>query len=237
MRNERPHRFGAHRGVRRRRRLPGAEPRPEGDDAAGRRQGDRTQRSARPRRGRLSHRPQVGDGREDAGQAEVRRLQRRRGRSRRLHGSQRHGERPAPRPGGHGHRRLRRRRQPGLRLRPRRISRGGGPAAQGDPAGAASRRPRYRHFRDALRLPRGRAHRRRGLRLRRGDGADGLHRGQARPTAPASAIPRRTGLVGVANAHQQRRDVRQRRQRSSIAGPTGSPPSARRRARGQRSSR
>ena len=67
--------------------------------------------SARPRRRRLPDRPQVEHRRQGRGLAEVRHLQRRRGRPRRVHGPQRPGERPAPRPRGDGHRRLRGRRQ------------------------------------------------------------------------------------------------------------------------------
>ena len=87
------------------------------------------ERPARPRRRRLSHRAEVGDGRQEPGAAQVRRLQRRRGRPRRLHGPQRAGERPAPGPRGHGDRRLRRRGRPGLHLRPRRVP-AGHPAAR-----------------------------------------------------------------------------------------------------------
>ncbi len=51
------------------------------------------------------------------GAQEIRHLQRRRGRPRRVHGPQRVGKRSAQRAGRHGHRRLRRRREPGLHLR------------------------------------------------------------------------------------------------------------------------
>ena len=54
-------------------------------------------------------------------------------------------------------------------------------------------------------------HRRRRVRLRRGDGADRLDRGQARHAAPAPAVPGRGGPVGLPDADQQRRDVRQHR--------------------------
>ena len=68
--------------------------------------GGHPQRPARPRRRGLSDRRQVGAwSPRMPGDAQVRRLQRRRGRPRRLHGPQRAGERPAPRPGGHGDRR------------------------------------------------------------------------------------------------------------------------------------
>ena len=66
------------------------------------------------------------------------------------------------------------------------------------------------HLRVAVRLPHRHPHRRRGVRLRRGDGADRLDRGQARHAAPAAALPGREGPVGLPDADQQRRDVRQR---------------------------
>ena len=73
------------------------------------------------------------------GGRQVRRLQRRRGRPRRVHGPQRAGERPAPRARGHGDRRLRGRGRPGFHLR-----RGEYPLAierldDGDPPGRAGR--------------------------------------------------------------------------------------------------
>ena len=74
-----------------------------------------------------------------AGDAEVRGLQRRRGRSRRIHGSQRDGRRSASRHRRHGHRRLRGGRQQGLHLCPRRVSGGRLPADHRHPRGAAPR--------------------------------------------------------------------------------------------------
>ena len=153
-----------------------------------------------------------------AGTAEVRRLQRRRGRPRRLHGPQRPGERSAPRAGRHGHRRLCRRRQPGLHLRPRRVSAGDQPAADRHPAGQPARPAGQRHLRVAVRLPHRPPHRRRRLRLRRGDGPDGVDRGQARHAAAAAAVPGRAGPVGLPDPDQQRRDVRQRARPSSATG-------------------
>ena len=135
-REQRPDRARADRVVHRGRRLPGPATTSLREMTPGRgRRGDHPQRPARPRRRGLPDGREVGHGRQAAGRAQVRRLQRRRGRPRRLHGPQRPGERPAPRPGGHGHRRLRRRREPGLHLRPRRV-----PA--GDPT--ACRRPSSR---------------------------------------------------------------------------------------------
>ena len=84
---------------------------------------DQQERPARPRRRRLSHRPQVGPGAQGPRRQEIRHRQRRRGRPRRLHGPHADGVGPAPRAGRHGHRRLRRRRGAGLPLRARRVSR------------------------------------------------------------------------------------------------------------------
>ena len=67
-----------------------------------------------------------------------------------------------------------------------------------------------RHLRHALQLPHRRPHRRRRLRLRRGDGADRLDRGPARHAAAAPALPGRVGPLGLPDADQQRRDLRQR---------------------------
>ena len=106
-----------------------------------------------------------------------------------------HGERSAPRAGGHGHR----------RPTPSAPTRATSTSAASIPSAVAackrrSSRPKtsglagQRHLRDAVRLPRRHAHRRRRLRLRRGDGADGLDRGQARHAPAAPALPRREGL-------------------------------------------
>ncbi len=74
------------------------------------------------------------------GRPEVPDLQRRRRRSRRVHGPGRDRERSAPPARGHGHRRLRHRRDEGLRLHPRRVS-AGHQAAQGGHRPGRSRRP------------------------------------------------------------------------------------------------
>ncbi len=100
--------------------------------------GDRRQRPARARRRRLPHRAEVGHRRQGPQRRQVRRLQRRRGRPRRLHGPQHPGERPAPRPGGHGHGGLRRRRAARLHLRARRVPAGHRAPDQGHPRGQAS---------------------------------------------------------------------------------------------------
>ena len=169
--------------------------------------------------------------------AEIRHLQRRRRRSRRVHGPQRAGERSAQRARRHGHRRLRGRRQPGLHLRARGVSAGDQPAANRHQAGQAAGLAGQRHLRIALQLQHRSAHRRRRVRLRRGDGADGLGRRQTRHAASASAVPGGKRLVGLPDADQQRRDVRQRGARSSAKARTGLPASAPRRARARRCSR
>jgi (2Fe-2S) ferredoxin len=66
-------------------------------------------------------------------------LQRRRGRSRGLHGPGRDRERSAPAGRGHGHRRLRHRRHQGLRLHPRRVSAGHQAAEGGHRPGRGQR--------------------------------------------------------------------------------------------------
>ncbi len=129
--------------------------------------------------------------------AQVRRLQRRRGRSRRLHGPERPGERPAPRPGGDGHRRLRGGGESGLHLRPRRVSRWRSAAwrpPSSRPSGSAC--SAARNLRVALRLQDRHPDRRRGLRLRRGDGPDRLDRGQAGIPRPRPPYPVEEGLWG-----------------------------------------
>ena len=109
--------------------------------------------------------------------------------------------------------------------------------ADGHQAGEAAGPAGQRHLRIALQLQHRPAHRRGRLRLRRGDGADGLDRRQARRAAAAPAVPGGERPVGQPDADQQRRDVRQRRRRSSARARTGSPASAPRRARAPRSSR
>ena len=92
------------------------------------------------------------------------------------------------------------------------------PAGDGHQAGQAARPARQPDLRVALRLPDRHPHRRRRLRLRRGDGADRLDRGPARHAPAAAAVPGRGGPVGLPDADQQRRDLRQRARRSSASG-------------------
>ena len=81
-------------------------------------------RPARPRRRRFSHRPEMGTHPPPAGREEIRDLQRRRRRSRGLHGSQRDGGQSAQCDRRHDDRRPGDRGRRGLCLRPRRISAG-----------------------------------------------------------------------------------------------------------------
>ena len=159
------------------------------------------------------------------GRREVRHLQRRRGRPRRVHGPQRAGERPASRARGHGDRRLRGRRQPGLPLRARRV-----PA--GDPAPETTRSARPSEL-GVL----GEQHRRHAasasdVDIRLGAGAfvcgeetaliASIEGGRGHAAA-AAALPGRVGALGPPDADQQRRDLRQHRRRSSATAATGSP--------------
>ncbi len=99
----------------------------------------------------------------------------------------------------------------GLRLRARRVpARGRAPRAR-HRAGARIRPARQRHHGQRLRLRPRDPHGLRRLRLRRGNRADDLDRGQPRRAAPAPAVPGRQGPLGQAQRAQQRRDLRQHR--------------------------
>ncbi len=187
QRQDRP---GANRGLHRRRRLSAALPRAPRDEARRCRGHHHQERLARPRRRGLPHRPEVGPGRQGQERAEIHHLQRGRGRSGRLHGSQRPGKRPAPRAGRHGHRGLRRRGHPGLRLCSRRVSAGHQPVADRHPAGPEARPPGQPDLRVPLRFPHRPPHRRGRLRLRRRNRPDGA-RSRASAARPARARPTR----------------------------------------------
>ena len=125
----------------------------------------------------------------------------------------------------------------GLRLLPRGVPARGQPrlrkaireAAPGGYLGAAD--PGHR-----VRLRGRRPARRRRVRVRRGDRADRVDRRRARDTRPAPAVSRGRRPVGPPDAHQQRRDLRQRRadhpQRRRLVRRASAP----RRARARRSS-
>ena len=93
----RPHRSGKDRRLHCPRRLPGPADGAHRDDAQRRDPPDHRKRPARARRRRLSDRPEVGHGCQGRRRPEIRDLQRRRRRPRRIHGSQRSGKRSAAR--------------------------------------------------------------------------------------------------------------------------------------------
>ena len=138
--------------------------------------------------------------RKASGREEVRPLQRRRGRPGRVHGPQRPGRRPAQRDRGHGHRRLRHRRLAGLRLRARRVSAGRRAAGQGPRPGARAGAAGQEHPGHRLRLRHRDPHGLRRVRLRRGDRADDLHRGQPRRAAAPARRSRPTRACGTSPA-------------------------------------
>ncbi len=184
----RPARRGHHR-PRADRRVPGAgrlRGRAQGahHHAAGRdRRGGPRLRPARPRRRRLPDRPEVALRAQLAGRRQVRHLQRRRGRPRRVHGRLHHGRRPARRARGHAHRLVRHRRARGLHLRARRVPAGRQAPAAGHRRRRGARLPGRRHLRQRLGLPPQDQGGRRRLRVRRGDRAHRQHHGRARHAA------------------------------------------------------
>ncbi len=207
----RPDQPRRHRGVHRDRRLPGAlqgpdRRQPRGCDRAG--EGGQ---AARPRRGRLPDRQQVGVPARGARAREVPRLQRGRRRPRRLHEPQRDRERPPLARRGHGDRRLRDRRPEGHSVRARRVPARRAPPRARDRAGPRLRHARREHPRPRLQVRPGAGRGRGRLRLRRGDGAHRVARGPGGAAAPAPALPRPEGPLGQAHQHQQRRDLVQRR--------------------------
>ena len=147
-----------------------------------------------------------------AGRRQVRHLQRRRGGPRRVHGPERPRERPVPGPRGDGDRGVRGRRQaratctavPSTRSRSRRLrkairdagrSRLPGRVRPGHRVRIRGRRPARAPARSCV------ARRRRSSRRSRAAGH----------AESATAVSRRGRAVGSPDAHQQRRDVRQRR--------------------------
>ena len=170
---------------------------------------------ARPRRRRLSDRPQMGERAQRAGRRALHRLQRRRGRARHVQGPRAADLACGPRVRGHGDRRLCQRRDPRPSLSARRIriftrtTRGRArahaqraPPRPGDPR---RRRLRFRH-RDPSR--------RRRLCLRRGIGADRIAGGQAGTAAHPAAVPGHARAIS-ANQLSSTMSRRSRRRRSS----------------------
>ncbi len=192
------------------RRLPRAVEGAADLDAAGSRERSRGERAARAWRRRLPDRAQVGLCPVGAGRAPLPDLQRRRGRPGRVHGSRRDRGRSAPPARGDGAGGLCHRRAEGLCLHPRRVPAGRAPAAHRDRRGQVVRAAGAQHPRQRLQPRHQGQDGRRRLRLRRRDGADPLHRGQARHAAAATAVPGGAGAVRQADGDQQRRDAGQR---------------------------
>ena len=216
----------------------GADQSADRDDAAGSDRRGHQERPAWSRRRRISHGPEVEHGLKVGGHAEVRHLQRRRRRSRRVHGSQRAGERSASRARRHGDRRLRGRRVGRLHLCARRISAGHQAPAQ-SPSG---RRSAWACW--ASNICGTRFSFRVDLRLGAGAFVCGEEtaliasiegkRGTPRPRPPYPADGR---LVWRAHADQQRRNLSPTSRPSSATAASGTPRSARKRAKAPRSSR
>ena len=118
------HRSGKDRRLHCARRLQGAADGADRDDAERRGSPHHGERPARARRRRLSHGPEVGHGGQGRGRREIRGVQRRRRRPRRIHGSQRDGRRSASRDRGHGDCRLRGGREQRIHLCARGVSGG-----------------------------------------------------------------------------------------------------------------
>ncbi len=207
----RPPQPGRHRGVHRGRRLPGPLQGPDRLQPGGGHRAAEGGQAARPGRGGVPHRQQVGVPARRTRPREVPRLQRGRGRPRRLHEPQRDRERPALAARGDADRRLRDRHAEGHPLRARGVPAGRAPARARDRAGPRLRRPRRQRPRPRVQV----RHRARGgggrLRLRRGDGAHRLSRGPVRAPAAAAALSRPEGPPRQADEHQQRRDLVQHR--------------------------
>ncbi len=121
-----------------------------GDDAERRDPSDHGERAAGTRRRRLSDRAEVEHGGQGQRRHEVRGLQRRRGRPRRVHGSQRDGRRSASRDRRHGDCGLCRGREQGIYLCARRVSGCRGAADDGDARGAAAGTAGQQHLRRRL---------------------------------------------------------------------------------------
>ena len=178
-----PRRLRGHRRVRR----PAAGPR----DRAGRRDrgGDRVA-PPRPRGGRLPDRPQVGGRRRPGGASPLHGLQRGRVRARHLQGPRADGGGPLRDRRGDDDRGVRDRQRAGVPVPPRGVPALGGADGQRDRGRAPCRLPGRRHPGRRVRVRHRDPPGRRRLRLRRGDGALQLHRGQAR-RARATSRPSR----------------------------------------------
>ena len=151
-------------------------------------------------RRRLPDRQEVGDGARPGGRAEVRDLQRRRGRAGHVQGP------PDPRraaaPGDRG--------DADRDARDRRATRAGSSSATSTSprSTCCARSSRARGGRRARRRDDRRLHLARRLHPRRGDRADRVHGGPPRRAAQQAAVPRRLRPARAADADEQRRDVR-----------------------------
>ena len=171
----RHHRPAVDRRLHRARRLRGPE---EGAHHDARRDHHRSREERPARQGRrgLPHRAQVAHGGRLRRLPEIHRLQRRRGRPRRVHGRLHDGGQPACRHRGHDHRRAGHRRRRGRALHPRRVRARTRPHPARHRRRVRGRHPgRVHHGNRPQARPFHRPRRRR-VRLRRVDGAHGVHR-------------------------------------------------------------
>ncbi len=204
LRSDQPRR---HRGIYRDRRIPVVtEGAARGRAGTGERAAQ-TGQAARPRRRRLLDRTEIRVSAKGRGEPEIPHLQRRRGRSGRLHEPQRTRKRPAFAARRHGDRRLCHRRHARDHLCPRGIPAGGPPAERGHRAGQGVRPAGRQYPEPRLRLRHRTGRGRRRIRLRRGNRADQFAGRTLRPLAPAPALPRAEGPLGPSHQHQQRRDL------------------------------
>ena len=171
-------------------------------------------RAARPRRGRLPDRREVGLPAAGRQQAALPGGQRGRIRAWRLQGRPADDGHPAHAHRGRGHRLVRDQGQPRVHLRPGRGAARDPPAAARGAGGVRGRLPRPEHPRLRVRPGRHRARRSRRLHLRRGDRAAGLAGGAPRTTAEQAAVPGRGRRVRPPDEREQRGVDRQRAGRS-----------------------
>ena len=167
-----------------------------GDDPKRRRASHHRKRFAGAGRRRLPHRTEMEYGGQGRGRREVRCLQRRRGRSRRIYGSQRHGGRSASCDRRHGHRRLCSGRKQRVHLCSRGVPGCRLTADHRLARGAASRTAGQQYRQHAVQLRRGDPPGRRRVCLRRRNCSDRLHRRQARHAEASSALSGASGLWG-----------------------------------------
>ncbi len=143
-------------------------------------------------------------------QAEIHPRQRRRERARHLQGPPADGNGPAPADRRHGDRGPGRRRAPRLHLYPRRVSLHHRHHGCGHRRSLREGLSRQEYPRQRIRFRPDHAHRRRRLRMRRGIGADGIARRQARLPAHPPALPCRRRPLRLPHGHQQRRNTQHR---------------------------